>query len=186
MRNTLLSWLPDDLSGLRILDAGCGTCVLAAELASRGADVLAIDLSPTLVRLGEERFAGQVPRGRIEFAVGDFADPALGQFDHVVAMDSLIHYGAEDTVHALAELGARTRRSICFTYTPSNLLLTTMLAVGRLFPRGDRSPAVVPIQRRHLLNLLAEPDRAPHLIPARSDRVAHYFYTSQALEVLCA
>src|SRR3954447_16356615 len=25
MRNTLLSWLPDDLRGKRILDAGCGT-----------------------------------------------------------------------------------------------------------------------------------------------------------------
>ncbi|MFN7175078.1 MAG: magnesium protoporphyrin IX methyltransferase, partial [Thermaurantiacus tibetensis] len=25
MRETLLSWLPDDLAGRRILDAGCGT-----------------------------------------------------------------------------------------------------------------------------------------------------------------
>ena len=25
MRATLLSWLPDDLSGRRLLDAGCGT-----------------------------------------------------------------------------------------------------------------------------------------------------------------
>ena len=26
MRGLLLSWLPDDLSGLRLLDAGCGGC----------------------------------------------------------------------------------------------------------------------------------------------------------------
>ena len=49
MRDTLLSWLPEDLRGARLLDAGCGTGALAIEAARRGADVLAIDISPTLV-----------------------------------------------------------------------------------------------------------------------------------------
>ncbi len=49
MRAQLLSWLPADLSGRRVLDAGCGTGAFAVELARRGADVVAIDLSPTLV-----------------------------------------------------------------------------------------------------------------------------------------
>ncbi len=186
MRNTLLSWLPVDLQGARILDAGCGTCVMAAELADRGADVLAIDLSPNLVRLGEERFGARRSRGRMRFAVGDFADPALGQFDYVIAMDSLIHYSAQDTARTVAELGHRTRQTICFTYTPSNLLLTSMLAVGRLFPRSDRSPAVVPVDQRHLHRLLTAPALGGHLMPARSARVSHYFYKSQALEVGCA
>ena len=38
MRETLLSWLPADLSGCRLLDAGCGTGALAIEAISRGAD----------------------------------------------------------------------------------------------------------------------------------------------------
>ena len=38
--------------------------------------------------------------GQIEFRVGDMLDPALGRFDHVVAMDSLIHYRAGDVVRA--------------------------------------------------------------------------------------
>jgi magnesium-protoporphyrin O-methyltransferase len=42
----LLDWLPQDLHGLRILDAGCGTGALAMEAAHRGASVVAIDLSP--------------------------------------------------------------------------------------------------------------------------------------------
>ena len=50
MRATLLSHLPEDLRGCRLLDAGCGTGTLAVEAARRGADVVAIDLSPTLVR----------------------------------------------------------------------------------------------------------------------------------------
>ena len=37
MRETLLSWLPVDMTGLRLLDAGCGTGALAVEAAARGA-----------------------------------------------------------------------------------------------------------------------------------------------------
>ena len=40
MRRTLLSYLPKDLKGVRVLDAGCGTGALAQELAHRGADVV--------------------------------------------------------------------------------------------------------------------------------------------------
>ena len=35
MRSTLLSWLPADLRGTRLLDAGCGTGALAVEAARR-------------------------------------------------------------------------------------------------------------------------------------------------------
>lgn len=40
MRATLLGWLPADLTGLRVLEAGCGTGALAVEAARRGAQVL--------------------------------------------------------------------------------------------------------------------------------------------------
>ena len=36
MRSTLLGWLPADLTGRRLLDAGCGTGALAVEAARRG------------------------------------------------------------------------------------------------------------------------------------------------------
>ena len=39
MRQTLLSWLPEDLTGKRLLDAGCGTGAFAIEAARRGAQV---------------------------------------------------------------------------------------------------------------------------------------------------
>src|SRR5689334_22245159 len=84
MRETLLSWLPRDLSGARILDAGCGTGALAVAAAGRGAEVVAIDLSPRLIRLAQERMPGDLGRGRLDFRVGDMQDPAFGTFDHVV------------------------------------------------------------------------------------------------------
>ena len=49
MRETLMDWLPEDLTGSTLIDAGCGTGTLAIEAAQRGAEVVAVDLSPTPV-----------------------------------------------------------------------------------------------------------------------------------------
>ena len=147
MRRTLLGWLPDDLRGTRLLDAGCGTGALAVEAARRGAHVVAIDLSPTLVALARERMPRDLGAGSIEFHVGDMLDPALGEFDHVVAMDSLIHYRPRDVVRVLARPRGAHRQSILFTFAPRTPALAVMHAVGRLFParrprarRSSRSP----------------------------------------------
>jgi magnesium-protoporphyrin O-methyltransferase len=184
MRGTLLSWLPDDLRGRRVLDAGCGTGALAVEAARRGADVLAIDLSPTLVELARERQPQFDSGGRIDFRSGDMLDPALGAFDHVVGMDSLIHYEPADAVTVLAGLAARTRYSVVFTYAPSSPALQVFKAMGKLFPRGNRSPSIVPVAERHLYRLI---DVHPQLADwdiRRTERVSGGFYTSQALEIV--
>jgi len=109
MRNTLLGYLPDDLTARRVFDAGCGTGAFSVEAAKRGAAVVAIDLSPTLVELARERLPSQLRAGHIDFRVGDMFDSSLGEFDHVVAMDSLIHYEAADIVRVIAGFAARTR-----------------------------------------------------------------------------
>jgi magnesium-protoporphyrin O-methyltransferase len=142
MRNLLLSWLPADLSGRRILDAGCGTGAFAAEAARRGAQVVAVDISPKLVQLATRRAAEEFGTNNIEFRVGDMLNPALGRFDHVVAMDSLIHYPAGDIVTALERLAVRTGTSVLFTYAPKTPLLALMHTVGRVFPAKDRAPAI--------------------------------------------
>jgi magnesium-protoporphyrin O-methyltransferase len=182
MRATLLSWLPDNLAGARILDAGCGTGALAVEAARRGAHVVAIDLSPKLVALAAERKPIGLS-GSIEFRTGDMLDPALGTFDHVVAMDSLIHYTARDTVRVLAGLSRRTHVSLMFTFAPRTPLLTVMHAVGRAFPRGDRAPAIEPVGERNLINLIAREPGLELWQPARMQRIRSGFYQSQALEL---
>lgn len=172
------------MTGHRILDAGCGTGALAVAAAQRGAHVTAIDLSQNLVELARERIGGDVGAGSIDFRVGDMFDPALGRFDHVVGMDSLIHYKAADVVRVLSGLAARTDRSMLFTFAPSSAFLQAFLAVGRLVPRGDRSPAIVPVAERTLRRLIAAEPAMAGWTSARTHRVARGFYTSQALEVL--
>jgi magnesium-protoporphyrin O-methyltransferase len=183
MRATLLSYLPDDLRGRRILDAGCGTGAFAVEAARRGAHVTAIDLSPTLIQLARERLPQRLGAGTIDFRVGDMLDTSLGRFDHVVAMDSLIHYRTEDTVAALAQLAFRVDRSIIFTFAPRTPMLAVMWAAGRLFPRGNRAPSIVPVSEKDVTRRIeAHPDLAM-FTPARTRRINSSFYKSQALEV---
>jgi magnesium-protoporphyrin O-methyltransferase len=184
MRGMLLSWLPEDLQGARLLDAGCGTGALAVEAAHRGAHVLAIDLSPTLVDLARERQPVLRHGGSIDFRSGDMLDPALGTFDFVVGMDSIIHYETGDAVNVLAGLAQRTRQAMLFTYVPSNPALEVFRAVGKLFPRGDRSPAVVPVPSRWLQRRIDEDAQMAGWQRARTERISSGFYTSQALELV--
>jgi magnesium-protoporphyrin O-methyltransferase len=185
MRQTLLDWLPADLSGRRILDAGCGTGALALAAAERGAEVVAIDLSPSLVQVAQRRAAQQPglaeAAARIQWRSGDFTDPALGRFDHVVAMDSLIHYRTDDAVRVLQGWAPRVERSMLFTFAPATPLLRAMHAVGRLFPRGERAPSIVPVDERRLRALMAA--QAQPWGQGRSVRIASGFYTSQAFEL---
>ena len=182
MRNTLLGWLPADMHGLRLLDAGCGTGALAVEAAHRGAKVVAIDLSPTLVGIARERLPAELAH-RIDFHAGDMLDPALGIFDYVVGMDSIIHYEAADAVRVIAGLAQRTERAVLFTFAPKTPLLATMRHVGRLFPKGDRAPSIVPVSPSDLSRRVAAEPSLAGFRAARTLRVASGFYKSQALEL---
>lgn len=182
MRSTLLSWLPEDLSGRRILDAGCGTGAMSVELVRRGAEVLAIDLSPRLVEIARERLPDDIDPSRIDFRSGDMLDEELGYFDHVVAMDSLIHYEPPHVVKALGALAARTVDSILITCAPRTPMLSAMHTVGRLFPRSDRAPAIVPVPVHQLIQAVADYPALQGWHAGRSERISSGFYTSQAIE----
>jgi magnesium-protoporphyrin O-methyltransferase len=183
MRRTLLSWLPADLSGRRILDAGCGTGAFATEAARRGAQVVAVDISPKLVELASRRSAEELQHEAVDYRVGDMLDPTLGRFDHVIAMDSLIHYAAEDIAKALERLAARTRSSVLFTFAPKTPMLALMHAAGRVFPRADRAPAIVPVSEGGLRSILANEVGLKGWRTDRTARIANGFYTSQAMEL---
>lgn len=184
MRNTLLGYLPDDLSGQRVLDAGCGTGTLATCLARRGAHVVAVDIAPTLVGLGREWSAREPGGGSIEFHVGDMLDPRLGSFDWVVAQDSLIHYAAPQLLDLVSQLCARTSQGMVFSFAPRTPLLTLMHVVGKLFPRGNRSPDIRPISERSLRRRLGSHAPLQGFAAHRSERIKSGFYTSQTMELV--
>ena len=183
MRSTLLDWLPADLTGATLLDAGCGTGALAGEAAQRGAHVIAIDLSPRLIELARRRTAQQEWHKLIDFRVGDFLDPKIGKVDFVVAMDSLIHYRAKDTVSALSLLAGRTSRGILFTFAPRTPALAVMHAVGLCLPGKDRAPMIEPVSEANMREGLLDVRGRHRWSIGRTARVAQGFYTSQAMEL---
>ena len=181
MRALLLSRLPDDMTGLALLDAGCGTGALAVEAARRGAMVTAIDVSPRMIAIARERFGES---GNLQFLSGDMLDPALGSFDHVVAMDSLIHYARPDIVRALASLAPRTRRSMLFTIAPRTPLLSLMHSAGKLFPRSDRAPGIEPVAPAGLARAVRQEPMLADWSISLNERINSGFYMSQAQELV--
>jgi magnesium-protoporphyrin O-methyltransferase len=173
MRALILSRLPADLRGARVLDAGCGTGLMTADLAERGAAVVAVDISPRPIAIAADRLDPSLA-GQVQFHACDKTDPVLGRFDHVVAMDSLIYYRPADLTAALARLSS-CAPAVTFTVAPRTPLLSLMWTLGQAFPRADRSPQMVPHDHRALSRSL------PGL--SRIGRVARGFYISECLEL---
>ncbi|NBB96992.1 MAG: magnesium protoporphyrin IX methyltransferase [Alphaproteobacteria bacterium] len=171
MRALMLGQLPDDLTGARVLDAGCGTGAASAELAARGAEVVAIDISPKLVEIAQSRLPEGLA-GRVTFESGDMLAEGLGRFDHVIAMDSLIYYTRPDLEAALEGLSRRAGH-VVFTVAPRTPLLMAMWNAGKIFPRADRSPSMIPHDWRQMQ--VAGLDRV--------GRVSRGFYISECLKV---
>ena len=180
MRAQLLSRLPDDLRGARVLDAGCGAGQMTAELATRGADVLAVDISPSLLGIAQRRLPAHLTH-HVDFRSGDMLAKELGRFDHVIAMDSLIYYSRADIAVALSGLSARTSGRVVFTVAPRTPLLMAMWRMGQLFPRSDRSPTMVPHAPAALRKALEQAGAPGRLTPLQ--RVTSGFYISQAMEI---
>jgi magnesium-protoporphyrin O-methyltransferase len=134
---------------------------------------VAADISPKLVQIAQDRLPPAL-RPQVTFHAGDMTDPALGEFDAVMAMDSLIYYTAEDIGRTLKSLGQRADR-VVFTVAPRTTLLMVMWHAGKLFPRSDRSPTMIP----HGLKDLS---RATGPGLSRVGRVARGFYISDCLE----
>jgi len=185
LRDTFLSWLPENMTGETVLDAGCGPGQLSFAMAGRGAHVEAVGLSATLLEIAAQRAPADLP-GSVTFRAGDMLDASGGMVDRVVAMDSVIHYGPEDMVNMIKGLASRAKTSVMFSFAPRTPLLTVMHATGKLFPKSDRAPAIVPISESGLRRRIeACPDLKGWRI-GRTRRIDSFFYISQAMELVQA
>jgi len=186
MRACLLDWLPEDLDGKRVLDAGCGTGALAIAVAERGARVTAVDISASLIDVAVKRTPDTL-KGQVDYRVGDMLGAEAGGYDHIVSMDSLIHYPAtdiSDAIDALLRCTNGTSASLLFTFAPRTPLLMLMKQAGRLFPRGDRSPAIEPVAESRLRELIGASQSSRGVRVSRTHRVDTRFYKSQAMELV--
>lgn len=73
----LRSCLPDDLRGVKVLEVGCGSGLLAVEAARRGGEVVAVDINPSAVRL--TRQAALDAHVTVVACEGDLFEPVAGE-----------------------------------------------------------------------------------------------------------
>ncbi len=179
-REVILSSLPQDLTGKRILDAGCGTGQTSIELAERGCEVVGIDISSSLIEVAKKRIPSNLS-DKIIFEVGDMTDEKYGKFDYTVAMDSLIHYEKKDIGLMLSKLAKITKNKIFFTVTPSSMFFLALLSVGKIFPKKDRSPEISPVKIKELKSEFLKYDSLKNLSLINIKKISHSFYISQAM-----
>jgi SAM-dependent methyltransferase len=98
----LIEWLCPEGS---VLDAGCGTGRVGAELARRGLDVVGVDLDPAMLARARAKGPG------VTWIEADLAELDLGRvFDVVVAAGNVMIYLAPGTEGAVVAALARHTR----------------------------------------------------------------------------
>jgi 2-polyprenyl-3-methyl-5-hydroxy-6-metoxy-1,4-benzoquinol methylase len=182
-----LRHLPD-VEGKRVLEIGCGRGVFAAELARRGADVVAADFSETALNYTRERLQGTGATVLADVQAMPFPDES---FDVVVSQETLEHVPHPE--QGLAELVRVTGRGGTLILTGPNYLNAVGLyrvflaLVGRRYTEEGQplnQPLILASQVRKLRRLgchirVVEGDgvpypRGPHqwgLLPSRPQRL---------------
>ena len=99
-----------EIAGREVLDACCGEGFFSRALATRGARVTGVDLSPRLIEMARAKD----PHGTIDYRVGDLSRPLpelAGHFSligsHLALNDVRDYQGFAATLASLASSGAR-------------------------------------------------------------------------------
>jgi len=144
-----LDWIDElaPLAGRRVVDVGCGGGILAESMATRGADVLGIDLADRPLQVAElHALETGVPVRYRRVAVEALAAEMPESFDTVTCMEMLEHVpDPESVVRACARLAKpggwlffstinRNPKSFLFAIIGAEYLL-------RLLPRGTHEYA---------------------------------------------
>jgi 2-polyprenyl-3-methyl-5-hydroxy-6-metoxy-1,4-benzoquinol methylase len=126
----------------RVLDVGCGVGRWSRLLAGRGADVLGMDLSPTMISEARRRSAAQGLKCR--FAVGDASRLQLGErFDLVLGVTVLQHI-------LDAELLQSAIRSMAAHLAPGGRMVLLEAAPARGVEKCNTSVFVARTRERYL------------------------------------
>ena len=130
------------LAGARVLDVGCGGGLLSEALAKEGAQVVAIDLAPELIKVARlHRLESGVEVDYRVQAVEALADEAPASFDAITCMEMLEHVPDPAAIIAACERllkpGGRLFLST-LNRTPAAFALAIVGAeyIAQMLPKG--------------------------------------------------
>lgn len=124
-RKTVAAILEEVNSGSRVLEVGCGTGIIALEIAPEVNQVIGIDLSPKMVAQARKN-AHKMALENVTFDEGDGYATGFdtGSFDAVILANLL---------HVVAEPAAVVREA-CRLLVPGGILLTVTDCMGEPVP----------------------------------------------------
>lgn len=126
--------------GSKVLDVGCGNGYVLLQYARNGAEVFGVDISPTAVKLSEERFALAGFPGRFEVIDGERLPFSDAMFDIVRSMGVLHHVSDPqpmvDEIYRVLKPGGQLIAMLYHRHSWKNLVLLRLMRWLHPFYRG--------------------------------------------------
>jgi magnesium-protoporphyrin O-methyltransferase len=116
----VLGWVDQDgtaKAGETFCDAGCGVGSLAIPLATRGATVIASDISEAMQTEAAQRAAAAGVAERTTFSTSDLENLS-GKYDTVTCIDVMIHYPPEKMAEMVKHLGSVADKRLIISFAP--------------------------------------------------------------------
>ncbi|MBW4633230.1 MAG: magnesium protoporphyrin IX methyltransferase [Iphinoe sp. HA4291-MV1] len=178
--DTVLGWLKADnnLTGLSICDAGCGTGSLSIPLAEAGAKVYGSDISEKMVGEAKER-ALQI-LGNAEnptFAVQDL-ETLSGSYHTVICLDVLIHYPQHKADEMISHLCSLGQSRLILSFAPKTFALSLLKKIGSFFPGASKATRAYLHREADVVKILARNG----FFVQRQSMTRTRFYFSRLLE----
>ncbi len=140
----ILDWLPENMEGMTVCDAGAGTGSLAIPLALRGAGVSASDISASMIGEAETRYKQSIEAGAKAPAVAPKfealgLEECSGEYDVVSCIDVMIHYPDERVSAMVAHLASLSKKKLIVSFAPKTLAYSVLKRIGELFPGPSKA-----------------------------------------------
>lgn len=160
MRRVLADELRIDLTGLRVLDVGCGGGLLAEEFARQGCVVTGVDPSAESLAVGRAHALAQGLDVRYERARGEALPFAANSFDAVYCCDALEH--VNDVGQVIAESARVLKPGGVYLYDTINRTWRSRLIVIGLLQEWRWTSLMPP--RLHDWNMFIRPPELTRLL----------------------
>jgi 2-polyprenyl-3-methyl-5-hydroxy-6-metoxy-1,4-benzoquinol methylase len=137
-------------SDMRVLEIGCGTGMFTEMFAQSGAQIIAVDISPELLKKAEAR---NLPKEKVRFKEKRFEDCDVdGPFDAIIGSSILHHLELENALPRIFEL---LKPAGILSFAEPNMLNPQVFVERQFrtfFPNvsPDETAFVRPMLKRHL------------------------------------
>jgi len=178
----VLGWVDADGSakaGETFCDAGCGVGSLAIPLASRGATVVASDISEAMATEAAQRAAAAGVADRASFSTSDL-EALSGSYGTVTCIDVMIHYPPEKMQDMVKHLGSVADKRLIISFAPDTWYYRALKSIGELFPGPSKTTRAYLHPEEKVVEALS----ACGFKLARTEMTGTSFYFSRLLEAV--